>query len=202
MFKGIRETSFVDYPGKISTVLFTGGCDFRCAWCHNRSLVLPELVSKLPEIPESEIKRIISERKDFIQGVCITGGEPSLWGESLNPVMAWIRSLGLKVKVDTNGASPDVLSRWYDAGLVDFTAMDIKNSISRYARTVGVEGFDTAAVERSIRLIRERSPAFQFRITQVPDLVSDGDIRWIEEHFGVTLTVQPYRPVAGDTQFL
>ena len=196
MIKGIRETSFVDYPGLISTVLFTGGCNFDCAWCHNRSLVVPELLAGLPDLPEGIIKKTIHERKDFIQAVCITGGEPSLWGDKLNGLMAWIRGLGLKVKIDTNVSLPGVLKAWYDRGLVDFTAMDIKNSLPKYGRTVGLESFDTSVIEKSVRLIKERSPEFQFRITKVPGLVEDSDIAWIEGHFGVSLVVQPFRPVA------
>ena len=195
MFKGIRETSFIDYPGLISTVLFTGGCDFKCGWCHNKSLIIPELLSKLPDIPEEKIRQLILERKDFIHAVCITGGEPALWGHRLDDTMGWIRSLGLKVKLDTNGSHPDLLAEWYDAGLIDFTAMDIKNSLDKYCKTIGLDSFDTGLIEKSVGLIKARSPEFQFRITKVPGLVEDGDIRWIEARFGVSLTVQDYKPV-------
>jgi pyruvate formate lyase activating enzyme len=196
VIKGLQPVSFVDWPGRISTVLFTDGCNLDCAWCHNRALVEPDQFGKMPEISEGEIRSLLSERKNFIDGVCLTGGEPLLQGSRLRAFVRALRNeTGLPFKIDTNGLLPDELSLWYDEGLVDFTAMDIKNSFDKYPRTTGMASVDCSLLERSIGLIRTRSPGWQFRITLVPGLVEDSDIRWIEDRFGVNLTVQEYREV-------
>lgn len=197
MVRGVQPVSLVDWPGRICTVLFTAGCDFDCPWCHNRILVDPARYADLPLYSEEDLLNLLAERRGFVDGLCLTGGEPLIHGE---PLRRFVRRLkdatGLPLKLDTNGHNPDELARWYDERLVDFTAMDIKNAFPKYARTVGLPHVDLGRIERSIRLVLERSPEYQFRITAVPDLVTDEDIRWIERTFGITLTVQEYRPPA------
>ncbi len=193
MFKGIQQTSLVDYPGVIATTLFTGGCNFRCPWCHNLSLVLPEELKKTPDIPNNRIKEMILQRKHFIDGICITGGEPSLWGDELAEFMSWIKNEGLLIKLDTNGYNLEALKKFYDAKLVDFTAMDIKSLQENYNKATGMTDIHFSTIEESIALIKKYSPQYQFRITRVPGLVLDKDIRQMEELHNVKLTVQEYR---------
>ena len=195
MFKSIIPVSLIDYPDKICTVLFTAGCNFNCPWCHNRDLIDPDIYKKIPDILLEDIKKILIERKNFIEGICITGGEPLLYGEKLREFLRMIRdTIKLPVKIDTNGYLPHELELCYDENLIDFTAMDIKNSFSKYSQTVGKE-IDTSIIEQSINLIKKRSPNWQFRITKVPHLVDEDDIKWIENKFNVKLSVQQYRPV-------
>lgn len=195
MFKGIQNISLVDYPAKIATTVFTGGCNFRCDWCHNKTIAFPELVLNQPDINIEDIQSTILERKEFIDGVCITGGEPTLWGEELFEFIQWVKEKNLLLKLDTNGYKPDVLESYLDRKVVDFVAMDIKNSFDKYAKTVGLDSVDLSKIEKSIKIIKEKAPLYQFRITKVPHLVEDSDIQWIEKKFNVKLSVQKYRPV-------
>ncbi len=195
MFKGIQKNSFVDYPGKIATTLFTGGCNFRCPWCHNLNLVLPEKLTTIPDLPETEIKNIILERKHFIDGVCITGGEPTLWGEELASFMRWVKNENLLVKLDTNGYKPDILEKYYKERLIDYTAMDIKCVQERYHKVVGLPSIKYELIEKSINLIRTMSPEYQFRTTLAPNLVTLDDVQNINKKYGLDVKVQEYRDI-------
>jgi len=126
MFKGIQKTSLIDFPGKIATTLFTGGCNFRCPWCHNLDLVYADRVDRLPDIATSEVLEFLQTRIGKIDGVCVTGGEPTLWGEELLDFFRSTYQMGFENKLDTNGYQPDVLKRFLNSGVVNFVAMDIK----------------------------------------------------------------------------
>ena len=131
---GLNKTTLLDYPGRLSAVLFLGNCNFRCAFCQNKSLVLePE---SQPTILEDEVLYFLKKRSNLLQGVCITGGEPTL-SPDLPNFIAKIKAIGLPVKLDTNGYLPDVIQNLLSDKLIDMIAMDIKNSPSGYASKIG-----------------------------------------------------------------
>ncbi|MGI6754285.1 MAG: anaerobic ribonucleoside-triphosphate reductase activating protein [Eubacteriales bacterium] len=168
---GIRKLTLLDYPGKTAATLFLAGCNLRCPFCHNAPLVLcPEGVEK---IDTDSVFAFLKKRRGLLDGVCITGGEPTL-----DPGLLWlareIKQLGYLVKVDTNGTRPEVLRGLIDGGCVDYIAMDIKNSSEKYAMTVGVQDFDIRPVEESAALLIERGEGgrfdYEFRTTVVRGL--------------------------------
>ena len=134
---GLQKLSMVDYPGKMScTILFTG-CNFRCSYCHNSLLVLPEPDHEW--IPEEQLFSYLKKRQGILEGVCISGGEPLLQGRNIIPFLETIKELGYPVKLDTNGTFPELLRELCERELVDYVAMDIKNSRENYGRAIGVE---------------------------------------------------------------
>ncbi len=193
MFRGIQKTSLIDYPPYISSTLFTGGCNFRCPWCHNWDLVLPELYEKLPVIKEDEVKDYLVSKKGKIQGVCVTGGEPTLWGERLAGFFDWCRKNGFLTKLDTNGYLPDVLKGYIDRNLLDFIAMDIKNTFPKYKKTTGMTELDIKRIKKSIKIIQDSGVRHQFRTTLVPGLVEENEIKIIEEDLEEEILFQEYR---------
>lgn len=193
MFKGIQKNSLVDYPGKIALTLFTGGCNFRCPWCHNLDLVLPEKNTQLPDLDEQEIRTTILKRKGFIDGVCVTGGEPTIWGDRLGDFFSWVKNEGLLVKLDTNGYNPAVVRSYLQNNLVDFIAMDIKSSERNYHKAAGLESIDFGLIRESIQLIKTGAPAYQFRTTLVPGLIKADEIPQLEKEFDINIHIQKYR---------
>ena len=193
MFKGIQKVSLVDYPGVIAATLFTGGCNFNCSWCHNRSLVEPEQLSIQQEIPENVIQEYLLRRTGKIQGVCITGGEPTLWGSKLEEFLRWCKANRLLVKLDTNGYLPDVLNNWLQENLLDFVAMDIKNVPESYGDTVQVSGININSILQSIEIIRNSSIPHLFRTTVVPGLVQPDQIRGFYHSKKLNYVLQEYR---------
>ena len=170
--KGLQKTTLLDYPEKLACTVFTGGCNFRCPFCHNASLVLH--AGAVEEIPEEEFFSYIEKRKDMLDGVCITGGEPLLCPDIVDFIKK-IRSFGLLVKLDTNGSFPDKLEYLLDEGLIDYVAMDIKNSSEKYTLTAGLQKFPDE-IERSIDLIIKKAPDYEFRTTVVRELHDMQDI--------------------------
>ncbi len=164
---GLNRLSLVDYPGKMAAIVFTGGCNFRCPFCHNSSLVLDP--DSQPLVPEQEVLSYLEKRRNMLDGLVITGGEPTLEG-GLIPFMRAVRQLGLLVKLDTNGYRPDVLESVLEEGLADYVAMDIKNSPDAYARTAGLPYVDMERIRRSIDLIRTSGVDYEFRTTVVRGL--------------------------------
>ncbi len=164
---GLNRLSLVDYPGKMAAIVFTGGCNFRCPFCHNSSLVLDP--DSQPLVPEQEVLSYLEKRRNMLDGLVITGGEPTLEG-GLIPFMRAVRKLGLLVKLDTNGYRPDVLESVLEEGLADYVAMDIKNSPDAYARTAGLPYVDMERIRRSIDLIRTSGVDYEFRTTVVRGL--------------------------------
>ncbi len=195
MFKGIQKVSLIDFPGRIASTLFTGGCNFRCPWCHNWDLVDPESVARIPSISEDTVRDYLSGRSDKLQGVCVTGGEPTLWGDRLMQFLLWCKSAGYETKLDTNGYLPDVIESFIAAGAVDFIAMDIKNTFPKYADTTGFPGIDHSRIERSISLIRDSGLEHQFRTTVVTGLVDADEIRLMESLTGEPIVLQEYRNI-------
>lgn len=164
---GFQKTTLLDYPEHIAATVFTGGCNFCCPFCHNASLVLHP--DKVPTIPEEEVLAYLQKRKGVLQGVCITGGEPTVQ-KGLEDFMRKIRALGLAVKLDTNGYRPDVLKKVLEEGLADYVAMDIKASLRGYAGAAGRPLLDTEKIKESIGLLKSCRIPYEFRTTVVRGL--------------------------------
>lgn len=172
--KGFLETSFVDWPGKLCAILFVGGCNFRCPFCHNHPLVLaPE---ELDTIPFPEVLTRLSRRKSWLDGVCVSGGEPTLF-PGLPAMIARLKAEGWAVKLDTNGTRPAVLEALLTQGLLDMVAMDVKAPLvqQKYNQCAGC-AVDLAAIRRSIDLLTASSVPHEFRMTVSPRLHSEEDI--------------------------
>ncbi len=164
---GLQKLTLLDYPGLVACTVFTAGCNMRCPYCQN-----PSLVNRIEEdklLPEEEFFAFLEKRKGILDGVCITGGEPTLQPDLMD-FIARIKSMGYKVKLDTNGSFPDKVREILDSGNVDFVAMDLKNTIDRYADTVGIPGFDTSKILESINIIRSSGVEYEFRTTVVSPL--------------------------------
>lgn len=163
--KGFIETSFVDWDGKISSVIFLPGCNFKCVFCHNHKLVFN--YKDLPDIPWNEIKKKILHHKGWIDGVCISGGEP-LMEPCLVPLIEEIRNMDFLVKLDTNGSFPDELKLLFDKKLIDYVAMDLKAPLDeRYDRITQTK-VDLSKIRESIALILKSNIGYEFRTTMVP----------------------------------
>lgn len=175
IIKGLQKQTLLDYPGKIACTIFTFGCNFRCSYCHN-----PELIEDdgRPEIKEKEILEFLKERKDFLDGVCITGGEPTL-NKDLPEFISKIKKLGFSVKLDTNGTNPEMLKELLDKKLIDYVAMDIKAPLNFYESIVNAKVVKDD-IQRSIDLIRKMKD-YEFRITVVPGLFDENHARMIGE---------------------
>ena len=174
---GLQKLTLLDFPGRLAATVFFGGCNFRCPFCHNASLVLsPERCEK---ISEEELLSFLESRKGKLSGVCITGGEPTLYKE-LKAFIKKIKDMGFAVKLDTNGTSPDLLSELISEGLVDYVAMDIKNSQKKYALTVGKE-VDIEKIKRSVDILLSGKIDYEFRTTVVRELHEKEDFIAISE---------------------
>jgi len=175
---GLQKMTLLDFPGRVACTVFTVGCNFRCPFCHNSSLVLSPT---LPELSQDDFFAFLRKRQGLLDGVAITGGEPLLHPD-MPLLLEKIRALGYAVKLDTNGAFPDRLRAILDAGLVEYVAMDVKNSPEKYEQTAGVSGI-LPAVEESIALLRAGKTPFEFRTTLVDELHAHQDFaaigQWI-----------------------
>ena len=178
---GLQKVTLLDFPGVVACTVFTGGCNFRCPFCHNASLVLPE------EIPDGmsreEIFAFLRKRKGVLDGVAITGGEPLLWPDTIGFIRS-VREMGYKVKLDSNGSFPERLREILEEELVDRVAMDIKNSPEKYGQTIGVPNFDLSPVRESVDLLKQSKIEYEFRTTVVKPIHTKKDFeqigRWIE----------------------
>ncbi len=173
IIRGLQKLTLLDFPGKISATVFLGGCNFRCPFCHNSSLVLG---GGDGTISEDELFSFLEKRRGVLGGVCISGGEPTLSPE-LPEFIEKIRALGYAVKLDTNGYSPRTLSELLSRGLIDYVAMDIKNSFPKYAQTAGLADLDIEKIKESIELLIGGSVPYEFRTTVVRELHTPEDIR-------------------------
>ena len=173
MICGLQKMTLLDYPGKIACTVFLGGCNFRCPFCHNSELFMgkPE---KLME--EEDFFQFLSKRKGLLDGVCVSGGEPALYKE-LPAFLAKIKELGFLVKLDTNGSRPEVLRKLIEKKLVDYVAMDVKNSPAMYAQTVGLQTMDVTPVEESLRCLIGGEVAYELRTTLVAQLHNEVSIQ-------------------------
>lgn len=166
---GLQKMTLLDYPGKVACTVFFGGCDMRCPFCHNAELLDG---SAPPVMDEQELLSFLEKRKGLLDGVAITGGEPLLQ-KDLPELVSRIGELGYPVKLDTNGTHPERLRNLIKNGLVQYVAMDIKNSPDRYAETAGLPEFDLKPVMESVSLLMENQIEYEFRTTVVAELHDD-----------------------------
>ena len=164
---GIQKLTLLDYPGRVACTVFLNGCNFRCPYCHNAEL----LGDAEPVMSVVGLLAFLQKRRGILDGVCITGGEPTLHPE-LSELIRSIRALGFAVKLDTNGYRPEVLRALLGEGLLDYVAMDLKNGPEAYAQTVGLPAVDLARVGESIRLLLDSGTEFELRTTVVHPLHS------------------------------
>jgi len=167
----IFPTTLIDYPGHVAALIFTAGCNYRCPFCHNSELVLPEKIRALSLIPEADVFSVLKERQKFLDGVVITGGEPAIQPD-LARFIERAKKLSYLVKLDTNGSRPEVLEQLLEAQLLDYVAMDLRGSAARYDELAGVR-VDLDAIERSIRLIIDQAPDYEFRTTVAPTMTAE-----------------------------
>ena len=172
--RGLQKTTLLDYPGHVASTIFTSGCNFRCPFCHNGELVLDP--GALPPIPEEEVLAHLNKRRTVLDGVCISGGEPTL-DPDLTSFLAKVRETGLSIKLDTNGYRPEVLRRVIDEGLVDYVAMDIKAGRGNYANACGLPNIDMAKIEESVGILASSGIGHEFRTTCVKGLHSLEDFK-------------------------
>ncbi|HRT82561.1 MAG TPA: anaerobic ribonucleoside-triphosphate reductase activating protein, partial [Oscillospiraceae bacterium] len=189
---GFSKTSFVDYPGKIAAVIFTPHCNMRCDYCHNKHI----LSGYIPLIDEAEVFDHLEKRKGMISALVITGGEPTMQAD-LTEFIKKVKSLGLAVKLDTNGTDPKLIESLLDQNLLDYIAMDIKAPLEKYCEVAGTP-IDIKAISSGIALIKDRAPAYEFRTTFAPELNPD-DIIEITKLIGdgKAYFLQQYRPNPG-----
>ena len=177
VFAGLQKLTLLDYPGHTACTVFTQGCDFRCPFCHNASLLDTGAAPEYP-VEEETILTFLKKRRGTLDGVAITGGEPLLHPE-LRDFILRVRELGFQVKLDTNGNHPAYLRGLLENGLVDMVAMDIKNCPAHYARTIGLPQFDLGPIEESIALLRSGKTAYEFRTTVTEQLHTEEDMQAI-----------------------
>ena len=170
---GLQKLSLLDYPGKICATVFIGGCNLRCPFCHNASLVLPD--RERDDIPEDELFDFLARRIGLIDGVCVTGGEPLMFPGTLR-LLGRIKDMGFSVKVDTNGTYPERLAAVLEGGLADYVAMDIKNSLRKYPETAGADIPDIGNVIESADMLMLGKTDYEFRTTVVKELHTPEDI--------------------------
>ena len=171
---GLQKMTLLDYPGRVACTVFTFGCNFRCPFCHNAGLVTDP--DPAAAISEEEVLRFLSTRQGLLDGVCITGGEPLLQPD-IGDFLQKVKALGYAVKLDTNGSRPALLRRLVEQHLVDYVAMDIKNSPALYPATVGVDGFDVTPVRESVAYLLEGHVDYEFRTTVVAEYHTVESIR-------------------------
>ncbi|MBO4573654.1 MAG: anaerobic ribonucleoside-triphosphate reductase activating protein [Clostridia bacterium] len=159
--KAYQKLTLLDFPGKIACTVFTAGCNLRCPFCHN-ALLVTDIDDAF--VPEEEFFTFLSGRKGRLDGVAITGGEP-LMQKDIASFIAEIKAMGFLVKLDTNGTFPDKLDAILKEGNVDYVAMDIKNSLLKYAKTVAVPKLDTALIKKSVKIIKDSGVDYEFRTT-------------------------------------
>ena len=176
---GLQKMTLLDFPGHVAATVFLGSCDWRCPFCHNFELATGEAKAVMTD---EELYAFLEKRKGILDGVAITGGEPTLHKE-LPQLLETIRQMGFAVKLDTNGMHPDMLKTLLERQLVDYAAMDIKNSPAKYALTCGVDSLDLAPVRESVSLLMGSGIGYEFRTTVVSELHEEEDFheigRWI-----------------------
>ena len=179
---GFQKLTLIDYPGHIATTVFTVGCSFRCPFCHNPELVLGSQLTVPNNIAEKEFFAFLKKRQGKLDGVCITGGEPTIQPDIITFIQK-IKKLGFAVKLDSNGTRPDVLKKLIDQKLLDYIAMDIKSNLENYDKMTGTK-VDKDRIKLSVELIMQSRVPYEFRTTVVPGLHSEKDFlaiaKWIQ----------------------
>ena len=175
-FAGFQKLTLLDYPGKVACILFTNGCNFRCPFCHNASLVRAQDGA---DISDDEVLEFLKKRQGILEGVCISGGEPLIHNE-LKDFIREVKKLGYPVKLDTNGSFPQKLRELIGEGLVDYVAMDIKNSFEKYNETTGISA-DIDSIKESIEILINGNIDYEFRTTLVSGFHTTQDMQRIGE---------------------
>jgi len=193
--KGFQKTSMVDYPEKIVSVIFLTNCNFRCPYCHNPEIVLND--PKIEEIPQEEVIEYMKEKRKWVDGICITGGEPCLH-KDLPEFIEKIKKEGFLVKLDTNGTNHEMIKELLDKKLLDFISMDIKSSLENYEKIVKINfgNFGKNKIERCVDIIRNSGVDYEFRTTILPELHSREDLKKIGEWLkgSKNFALQNFRP--------
>lgn len=195
---GVQKLSLVDFPGHVAAALFTAGCNMRCGYCHNPELVLPERLA--PSIPIDEIMTFLESRLGRLDGVVVSGGEPTIH-EDLPILCRMIKDLGYAVKLDTNGTHPKMVKQMIDDGTIDFVAMDIKGPLEKYIE-IAARPIDLKAIEQSVRLLIDSGVGHEFRTTIVSEQLEPKDFhgvgklvrgaqRFALQHFTPGVTLSP-----------
>jgi pyruvate formate lyase activating enzyme len=179
IIKGLEKTTLIDYPEKVACTIFIFGCNLRCPYCHNPELVVED---STPEIDQEEILKFLEERKDFLDGVCITGGEPTIH-KNLPDFLKKIKQLGFSIKLDTNGTDPDAVEQLIKDRLIDYMAMDIKAPLEKYEKIVKAK-VDLEKIKKSVEIIRNSGLDYEFRMTVPPDFFDENDFvkigKWLK----------------------
>lgn len=198
LIHGLNRLTLLDYPGHTGATLFLGGCNFRCPFCQNGSLVLAPGLE--PQIPEAEVLSFLKKRQGILEGVCISGGEPTLHAD-LPALVKKIKSLGYLVKLDTNGTNPSMIRMLHLEGLLDYVAMDIKSSPKGYAKSAGIAP-PMDAIAESAAYLMDSGIDYEFRTTVVLELHRDEDFRRIGEWLAGAKAyyLQAYQDSAGVLQ--
>ncbi|MDD3416958.1 MAG: anaerobic ribonucleoside-triphosphate reductase activating protein [Lachnospiraceae bacterium] len=173
---GLNKTTLLDYPGRLAATIFLGGCNFRCVFCHNKSLVLSPDAE--PTIPEEDIFHFLESRKNILQGICITGGEPTLWSD-LPDFLEKIKRYDLPIKLDTNGTNPQMIKNLYKQHLIDMVAMDIKSSPDHYHEIIEIPFFQIQPIEESADFLLHADIPYEFRTTVVKEFFTEQIFREI-----------------------
>ena len=191
---GFQKLTLIDYPGKVATVVFTVGCNFRCPFCHNPDLIKPspEMI-KIGQENEKIFFEFLKKRTGLLDGVCVTGGEPTVQPDLL-PFLERIRSMGFLIKLDSNGLRPEILKEVLKRKLADHIAMDIKHAPKKYALAMGME-IDMEKIKESVDLIKKSRVSYEFRTTVVPGIHTEEDFEAIGEWIRGTKLyyLQPFR---------
>ena len=194
--RGLVENSLIEWPGKISTVIFLAGCNFRCPFCHSRSLVLERFGSE--SIPFDSVRELLTERVGWIDGAVVTGGEPTIV-EGISELMLQLKNVGMMTRINTNGSRPRVLKKLAGKGLLDSVAMDVKAPLNRrYDELAGVR-VDLDAIIETIEWLKKGSglQEVEFRTTVIPGMLSSDDVLEIAKQLGpeADYVLQPFRPL-------
>ncbi len=191
--KGFIPFSLIDYPSLISCVIFLGGCNFKCPWCHNFNLVDEESLKKIEDIPFQKVLDFLGNKKGKIDGVCISGGEPTIYGNHLFDFINKIKEKNFLIKIDTNGSNPDIIEKLIKENLVDFVAVDIKNTYSKYPKTIGLNYYDCNKITKTIEILKKNKVKFQTRTTLVDGLVDKDEMDRFAKDLGLELIFQEYK---------
>lgn len=178
---GLQKTTLLDFPGCVAATVFLGGCNFRCPFCHNAGLLTQEARELMTA---EELLSFLKKRKGILEGICITGGEPTLAGEDLENLLFSIKGLGYRVKLDTNGYRPERMRRLYEQKLIDYVAMDIKAGRFHYPEVCGVSGIDMELIEESVAWLMKGFLPYEFRTTVVKGIHTADDFRDIASWIG------------------
>ena len=187
---GLQKVSLIDCPGKISSCIFTQGCNFRCPFCHNPELVWPHLFG--PPLDNKDVLFFLWRRRNQIESVVITGGEPTIQNGLVDFIIK-VKEMGYYVKLDTNGSNPTVLGKLIEDNLIDYIAMDIKAPFEKYNSLCGIE-VNLASIRESIEIIKSSSVSYEFRTTYVTSLLNEEDISKIRIFLGekCSYKIQPF----------